>query len=393
MHRPDHITADPNAIAFDVPGYTEGNPGAAIPRTIVTKEAINDLTESLCRVVEGAGKALVKLDYDQLTESIIRHAAREAERRSILSLVKQALTTGTTYKLTGIAADGIGNVTAVGHTLGGACYAQDSADHGATWTQNSLGGTIDEVVAVAYGAGYFVAIGYDVGATQLGCVYRPVGGAWSAFQAISAASYGFRGRAVAYNGTQWVVVGVDALTWYTAATPPSSGWTNVSASNGTTLDLNVVVSDGTTTLAAGKGSSGLSDGRTTRTDDVASGPWSVAAIPQLESANEVISAATDGSGRWVFGLEFGYIAATSDFVTWDRTNFGAANITAMTRTTEHFVLVNAVGDIAVSVDGKAWTDARDMAVTSFAGLAAADVLYVCGAAGTDKVAFRSGYAR
>lgn len=72
MHRPDHSTADPDGISAGVAGYTEGDPGAfpPVPRTIVTKDALNDLTESLCRLVEAAGITLVKSDYDQVTDAV-----------------------------------------------------------------------------------------------------------------------------------------------------------------------------------------------------------------------------------------------------------------------------------------------------------------------------------
>lgn len=77
MHRPDHSTADPDGIDTAVPGYTEGNPLGLppVPRTIVTKDALNDLTESPCRYVEGAGIPLSKLDYDQMKLAAQAYAA------------------------------------------------------------------------------------------------------------------------------------------------------------------------------------------------------------------------------------------------------------------------------------------------------------------------------
>lgn len=391
MHRPDHSSADPDGISSGVAGYTDGNPGALppVPPTKVISSHMNELGESLCRVVEAADVTLVKGDYDQVTEAVIRHAAREAERRSIMSLTRLALTAGTTYTLVGIAADGTGNVTTVGVTGAGACYAQDSTDHGETWTQNGLSATLDEIDDVAYGAGYFVAVGYDVGVGQIAIVHRTMAGAWSAIVSVVTAAQ--RPRAITYNGSEWVIVGEDGLVWYSANTPPTSGWTSATANAGTILDLNDVASDGTTTVAVGLGGTGSSDGRTTRTTDVTV-PWTVIAVPQQESTNEALSVATDGAGRWVFGLEDGYIAATSDFSTWDRTQVGSTDVTGLAHAGEHFIMVNAAGEIATSTDGVVWSAVRDMAVTSFAAVTAADLVYVAGALSTNKVALRSGYA-
>lgn len=391
MHRPDHSTADPNGAGSGKAGYTSGNPLGLppVPRTIVTHEHLNDLGESQCVLVEAADITLVKGDYDQVLEAVIKHAAREAERRSIMSLTRLALTAGTTYTLVGIAADGAGNVTSVGATGAGVCYAQDSADHGETWTQNALSATLDEIDDVAYGAGYFVAVGYDVGVGQIAIVHRTIAGAWSAIVSVVTAAQ--RPRAITYNGTHWVIVGDDGLVWQTSNTPPTSGWTSATANAGMVLDVNDVASDGTTTVAVGRGGPGTSDGRTTRTTDVTV-PWTVVAVPQLESTNQALSVATDGAGRWVFGLEDGYVAATLDFSTWVRTRVGTTDIVGLAHAGQHFVMVNTAGEIATSPTGAVWSSPRDMAVTSLADVTAADLVYVAGAVSTNKVAMRSGYA-
>ena len=72
MHRPDHSTAYPDGIAPGVPGYGPGNPTGLPPvaPTRLVDTAMNDITESLCQLVEGAGITLTKGDYAQVLEAV-----------------------------------------------------------------------------------------------------------------------------------------------------------------------------------------------------------------------------------------------------------------------------------------------------------------------------------
>lgn len=78
MHRPDHSSADPDAIDTGKAGYTDGDPGALptpIPPTTVVSAHMNDLGESLCVLVEGVGLPLIKGDYTQVLDAVQATAA------------------------------------------------------------------------------------------------------------------------------------------------------------------------------------------------------------------------------------------------------------------------------------------------------------------------------
>lgn len=72
MHRPDHSSADPDGISAGKAGYTDGDPGALppVPPTKVISTHFNDVCESSCVLVEGAGFALEKGDYTQLLQAV-----------------------------------------------------------------------------------------------------------------------------------------------------------------------------------------------------------------------------------------------------------------------------------------------------------------------------------
>lgn len=72
MHRPDHSSADPNACGAGKAGFTDGDPGALppVPPTKQISSHMNDLGESSCVLVEGAGYALEKGDYTQVLQAV-----------------------------------------------------------------------------------------------------------------------------------------------------------------------------------------------------------------------------------------------------------------------------------------------------------------------------------
>lgn len=397
MHRPDHSSADPDGISSGVAGYTDGNPGALppVPPTKVVSKHMNDLGESLCRVVEAADVALVAEDYDQLWESIVLLAGREAERRALLTPSIMPTTTGTSYGLVGVASDGAGNVAAVGIS-GGACYAQDSANHGATFAQASLDTTMEEVFAVAWNGSRFVALGYDTSATQPGLVYRAATGAWSAWVAITGAAYGSKLTAITWTGSAWVAVGENGKAWYTTSSTPSSGWTEVTTYTGMTNHLYGIASSATRTVACGTGG-GSGDGRITHTaDPTAASAWTVVTLP--DNVGGVIvcySVATDGAGRWVFGQDDGYIAVTDNLTTFTSylLDGDASDIGAMCHTGKHFVALatgSGASAIYVSKDGVTWVGLQGLSAANVKAINAESFCYIAGQIGSDKALFRSG---
>lgn len=84
MHRPDHATKDPNFDGLGHAGYTEGDPGLGIPRTVVTKDQANEWTEGLCRLVEKAGITLTKNDFDQLGQAVSKVGAPRSQVQNLL---------------------------------------------------------------------------------------------------------------------------------------------------------------------------------------------------------------------------------------------------------------------------------------------------------------------
>lgn len=74
MHRIDHVTAvasRPAVIAPGTPGFfTAGDPLAGQEATWVTHDWCNDVQETLCTAIEGAGIALAKGEADQLLRAI-----------------------------------------------------------------------------------------------------------------------------------------------------------------------------------------------------------------------------------------------------------------------------------------------------------------------------------
>lgn len=72
MHRPDHVSADPNAFGAGKAGYTDGNPAALppVPPTKVISTHMNDVCENSCVLVEGAGYQLAKGNYTQLLQAV-----------------------------------------------------------------------------------------------------------------------------------------------------------------------------------------------------------------------------------------------------------------------------------------------------------------------------------
>lgn len=397
MHRPDHSTADPDGISAGVAGYTEGDPLDAppIPRTIVTADHVNDIGESLCRVVEAADVTLVKSDYDQLWESIVLLAGREAERRALLTPSIMPTTTGTSYGLVGVASDGAGNLAAVGHT-GGASYAQDSANHGATFAQTTLSATMQEVYAVAWNGSRFCALGYNTGTSTVGIVHRTATGAWSAWVAVSGGGYTSKLTAITWTGSAWVAVGEDGKAWYTTSSTPSSGWTEVTTYTGVTSDLYGIASSATRTVACGHDAS-AGDGRITHTaDPTVASAWTVVTLPNVVAGiNFCYSVATDGAGRWVFGQDEGYVAVTDNLTTFTSylIDTDAGDVGAICHTGKHYVAISTSANqakIFVSKDGLTWVTLKNPSAANVKAINAESFCYIAGQIGSDKALFRSG---
>lgn len=80
MHRPDHATAAGAMPAIAAPGtpgwFTEGNPGGAVPATVVTGDWLNDLTQNLEEISTRTGKSWTKGNKDDLADAIEALIAR-----------------------------------------------------------------------------------------------------------------------------------------------------------------------------------------------------------------------------------------------------------------------------------------------------------------------------
>jgi len=108
---------------------------------------------------------------------------------------------------------------AVGNGASAGTGGITTSSDGITWTKQTvptpIGGYLNNVT---YANGYFVAVGAS---STNNMVYSTNGTSWTATNDTSGSASAY----IYYNGTQWLSVQGTGPFYYTATTPPSSGWT------------------------------------------------------------------------------------------------------------------------------------------------------------------------
>ena len=116
-----------------------------------------------------------------------------------------------------------------------------------TWTARTSGMSTNAIFQVVYANSLFVAVGNGGGATNTGGItYSSDGITWT--RKSQTTTMGTSYYSVAWNGTNWIVVGTTSTNNYIYASTPSGSWTSGNVASSATFTS--VIYDGTRIIAS-----------------------------------------------------------------------------------------------------------------------------------------------
>lgn len=283
-------------------GYADEDAMTGVGGTIAEATSFDHLQEEICSVIEGEGIALNPAVYTQLRTAIQQMdaavalaAKRDADLICASNWRREASGLPAT-DVRGVAHDGARRWVVVGD----AGLIATSDDQGETWTTRTPGSSYSgRFSAVRFAAGLFVAVG-EAGEVQTSAD----GVTWTSRN--SAAGPTLEG--IAYDGTNWIAVGVNAGAGYViTAAAAATSWTARTAPTSTTA-LYAVASNGAgLAVAVGDRASTTLGQISVSTDHGVT--WSSEPAPALVGTLRAITYGADGV--WYAGGEGGDIISAA----------------------------------------------------------------------------------